>query len=95
MTIKHKYDIFYFVGKIIAMINEEAKITLEKGIGLSLSQVYTLNVSDEIDFVKAKTGKNISFTKNADSRKIGRGNPLLARRKITTIEEINAKIGAL
>jgi hypothetical protein len=77
------------------MITKEAKITLEKGIGLSLSQIYELNVNDEIVFVNAKTGKNVRFTKNSDSRRIGRGNPLLARRKITTIEEINAKIGAL
>jgi len=77
------------------MITEEAKKTLEMNIGLSLSQMYDLNVSDEIDFIRAKTGKNISFTKKLDSRKIGRGNPLLARRKITTIEEINTKIGNL
>ena len=77
------------------MISKEAKIILEKNIGLSLSQIYDLNVSDEIDLVKAKTGKTISFTKNLDSRKIGRGNPLLARRKITTMEEINEKIVTL
>jgi len=77
------------------MIGKEAQVTLEKSFGLPLSQIYEFNVSDEIAFVKEKTGKNIRFSKNLDSRKIGRGNPLLARRKITTIEEINAKIDAL
>jgi len=77
------------------MIGKEAQIALEKGIGLTLSQIYEMNVADEIAFVKAKTGKNIIFSKRTDSRKIGRGNPLLARGKITTIEEINAKIDAL
>jgi hypothetical protein len=77
------------------MISREAEITLEKGIGLSLSQIYELNTSTEIDFVKAKTGKSLKFSKKSDSRKIGRGNPLLARKKITTIEEIDKKIDAL
>jgi len=77
------------------MINNEAKITLERGIGLQLSKIYEFNVSDEIALVKEKTRKNIRFSKNLDSRKIGRGNSLLARGKITTIEEINAKIDAL
>jgi len=80
---------------LITMITEEAKKTLERNIGLSMSQIYDLNVGDEIDLVKAKTGKNISFTKKIDSRRIWRGNPLLARRKITTIEEINSKIDTL
>jgi len=101
LTIFFKYGILYCItrcvqeGKLIAMITEEAKKTLERNIGLSMSQIYDLNVSDEIALVKAKTGKNISFTKKLDPRKIGRGNPLLARRRITTIEEINMKIDAL
>ena len=77
------------------MIGSEAKIILEKDIGLSLSQVCDLSVYDEINLVKAKTGKDLIFSRKRDSRKIGRGNPLLARKRITTIEEVNAKIDAL
>jgi len=54
-----------------------------------------LNVHDEIDFVKAKTGKSLKFSRRIDSRKIGRGNPLLSRKRIITIEELNAKIDAI
>ena len=79
----------------VFVLSRETKTTLEKSIGLSFSQLYGLNVSGEIDLVKVKTGKSLIFTKNSDSRKIGRGNPLLARKKFTTIEEINAKIDAL
>jgi hypothetical protein len=77
------------------MIGEEAKRILEKSIGLPLNQVSDLSINEEIALVKAKTGGKLQFTKNHDPRKIGRGNPLLARNKITTIEEINTKINAL
>ena len=77
------------------MISEEAKKILEDNIGLSLDQVKELNIHEEMAYVKAKTGKTLTFSKEYDPRKIGRGNPLLARKKITTIEEINAKIDAL
>ena len=79
----------------MAMVGEEAKRTLENSIGLSLSQVCELSVCDETALVNAKTGKGLQFSRSYDSRKIGRGNPLLARKKITTIEEINTKIDAL
>ena len=79
----------------MVMIGEKAKKILEKRTGLPLNQISELGTYGEIDLVKAKTGKKLQFTKNYDSRKIGRGNPLLAHNKITTIEEINAKIDAL
>ena len=77
------------------MIGIEARKTLENSIGLSLNQIYELSINDEIAFVETRTGRNLKFSRNHDTRKIGRGNPLLSRRKITTIEEINAKIDAL
>jgi len=79
----------------MAVVGEDAKKVLEKSFGLSLSQVCGFTSDEENTFVKAKTGNPLYFSKNYDSRKIGRGNPLLARRKITTIEEINSKIDAL
>jgi hypothetical protein len=77
------------------IIGEEAKKILEKSIGLPLHQVSDLSIHGEIDLVKDKTGKNLQFTKNRDSRRTGRGSPLLARNKIITMEEINTKIDAL
>ena len=79
----------------MAIIGEEARKTLEKNIGLSLNKVCELTFLEEITHVKAKTGENLYFSRNYDSRKAGRGNPLLSRRKITTIEEINTKIDIL
>jgi len=77
------------------MISNEARIILEKNIGLSLNQISELTLSDEINYVKVKTGKDLIFSRKRDSRKIGRGNPLLARKLFTTEEELNTKIDAL
>ena len=79
----------------VLMIIEEAKKALETGIGLSLSQIRELDLDDEIAFVKKKTGRDLEFPKAPDPRKRARGNPLLAKNKITTREEIDARIDSL
>jgi len=77
------------------MIGKEAQRVLERDIGLTLSQIDALSLSEEIAYVQAKTGKPLTFPEILDTRKIGRGNPLLARGKVTTMEEVNAKIDAM
>ena len=77
------------------MIGEKAKRVLEDNIGLSMNQIRELSSSEEISHIKARTGKNLVFSRKYDPRKIGRGNPPLARRKFKTIDEINAKIDTL
>jgi len=79
----------------MAVICEKAKKILENHIGLPLDQISELCIHEEAALVKTRTGKNLHFTKNADSRKHGRGNPLLVLNRITTMEEINARIDAL
>jgi len=77
----------------MAMISEETKKALENNLGLPYEQLCGLDIHEEIAFVGSKTGKSLEFIH--DPRKIGRGNPLLAQGKITTMEEINRKIDAL
>ena len=79
----------------MVVIGEKAREILEKNFGFPLEQACELGVHGEITLVKTRTGKDLQFTKNKDSRKIGRGNPLLAQNRITTIDEINTKIDAL
>ena len=79
----------------MTVINEKAKRILEDSCGLSLSQVCNLSVRDEVTLVKRKTGGKVIFSNKYDVRKVGRGNPLLARKKFTTMEDINARIDTL
>ena len=77
------------------MFSKKTKETLERNIGLSLKQLSELSADESRKFVEAKIGKPLIFSKKQDFRKIGRGNPFLARKRFTTIEEINAKFDAL
>jgi hypothetical protein len=77
----------------MAVISEETKKVLENNLGLPYEQLCGMDIYEEIAFVTAKTGKEPNFIH--DPRKIGRGNPLLALGKFTTMEEINTKIDAL
>jgi len=77
----------------MAIISGEARKVLEKNLGLSYEQLCGLDTHEEIAFIVARTGKGPQFIH--DHRKIGRGNPLLAQGKFTTMEEINTKIDAL
>jgi len=74
------------------MIGKEAEKVLENSIGLPLEQIHELSIHDEAALVKAKTGRDLKFSKNYDPRKVGRGNPLLALKRMTSIEELNARI---
>jgi len=75
------------------MITEEAKKVLENSLGLPYNQMCGLDIHEEIALVAAKTGKNPQFI--YDDRIIGRGNPLLAKGRFITMEEINTRIDAL
>jgi len=77
----------------MAIISEETKKIFEKNLGLPYERLCGLDIQDEIAFVKEKTGGTLKFIH--DSRKIVRGNPLLARGKFTTMDEINTKLDAL
>ena len=75
------------------MVGEKAKKVLENSLGLPYEQLCELDINEEITFVRAKTGQSLEFIH--DPRRVGRGNPLLAKGKITTMNEINNKIDAL
>jgi hypothetical protein len=77
----------------MVMVSEEAKKILENSLGLPYEQLCGLDSREETALVTARTGKSPKFIH--DQRNIGRGNPLLAQGKFTTMEEINNKIDAL
>jgi hypothetical protein len=47
---------------------------------------------DEIHLLKPVNGGEIIFPSERDSQKIGRGNPLLARRRFGTMEEVDRRL---
>lgn len=76
-------------------LNNETKQILEKSIGKSILELSEMDADEELDFVTSKIGKSPTFSKNSDPRMRGRGNPLIARRRICTMEDINKRIEEL
>lgn len=50
-----------------------------------------MSADEERQWVEKKTGKKLSYSKENRHGIIGRGNPLLARKKIRTIEDLDKK----
>lgn len=73
-------------------IKDRTRKNIERSVGLSLSEITSLSLDDEIKFVERKTGKKVVFSKEADSRKMIRGNALLALGRIMTMREVDRKL---
>ena len=76
-------------------LKDETKNNLENLLGITLKKLDTFSVSEEIEFVNKKNSHKISFSKKKDARKVGRGNPLLARKRIRTMEEVDKRLDNL
>ena len=64
------------------------KNNIKKATGLYVDQIIEMDISNELNIVKSKTASILRFSKRRKYGIIGRGNPLLSRRKIRTIEDI-------
>lgn len=73
-------------------LNEKTKELLEKTIGRSISELAAMSYEEEIDYAVEKYGKTPEFSKKEDKRMTGRGNPLIARKRICTMEDIDKRI---
>ena len=73
-------------------LNDETKRILENSIGKSISELSKMDMDEERAFIASKIGKNPIFSKQSDSRMCGRGNPLIARRRFCTMEDIDKRI---
>lgn len=71
------------------------QLALEKVIGKSIAELTAMDMDEEIRFVEKKTGKPLKFSKTADSRMRGRGNPHIIRRRFCTMDDVDKKISEL
>lgn len=73
-------------------LQKDTKKILEKFIGKSIFELSQMDLIDEISFIKLRTGGAPSYSKDIDIRMQGRGNPLMSRKRICTMEDIDKKI---
>ena len=76
-------------------LNQRTRDTLERIIGKSADDLKKMDLIEEKRFVEEKTGKNLIFSKKMDSRMTGRGNPLIIRRRISTMSDIDQMIARM
>lgn len=76
-------------------LNQRTRDTLERIIGKSADDLKKMDLIEEKSFVEEKTGKNLFFSKKMDSRMTGRGNPLIIRRRISTMSDIDQMIARM
>lgn len=63
-----------------------------KSIGKSILDLSKMDMDEELSFVVSRIGRSPAFSKKNDLRIQGRGNPLLIRKRICTMEEIDRRI---
>ena len=51
-----------------------------------------MDLVEETSFINSRIGRKPIFSKNVDIRMQGRGNPLMSRKRICTMEDIDKKI---
>lgn len=72
-------------------MSDTAKLNNEHTIGLSLERVKRLSFEEEKEWIENRRKQVLGFSKKRKRGIAGRGNPLLARRKIRTIEDLEQK----
>lgn len=70
-------------------LSDTTKKNIERVIGLSLDKLKVMSISEEKAWVEKRNNKDLSFSKHLKHGFIGRGNPLLAKRKIRTLADLN------
>ena len=76
-------------------MSQKTKKAIEETVGLTLQQISAMSVSKEKQWVEKKINKELIFSCNRRHGVIGRGNPLLARKKIRTMAYVDDKIAQI
>lgn len=75
-------------------LNQRTRDTLERIIGKSADDLKKMDLIEEKSFVEKKQEK-ICFSKKMDSRMTGTRNPLIIRRRISTMSDIDQMIARM
>lgn len=76
-------------------INNSSQKILEKMLGKKYREIVDMDYDDEISYIQKKNNRKLVFPNKMDHRKVGRGNPLLSRRRIKTMDKVNAGLSRI
>lgn len=72
-------------------ISNITKGNIERVTGLAIDKIKQMTLQEENDWVEKKCGRNLLFDKKKRYGVIGRGNPLLSRRKIRNAADLESR----
>lgn len=70
-------------------INKSSQKIIERMLGKQYKDIVNMDSDDEIAYIQKKNNRKLKFSNLVDKRKVGRGNPLLSRRRVKTIDKVN------
>ena len=76
-------------------LSDRTKNILEKNMGMTMEEIIEADSPKQIRIVESIIKKPLAFLYNPDSRKVGRGNPLLAMGRFKTMTEVDAQIDSI
>lgn len=76
-------------------LNDRSKAHLERVIGKPIKEIVQMDLSDEIRYVEEKTKRPLVYSTQTDHRIKGRGSPLIARRRLFTMADVDRRIEEL
>ena len=73
-------------------ISKQARDNIKRIVGIDVNTIKKMSFDEQENWVKNRcSAKNITFSRKKRKSIIGRGNPLLARRKFRTMEDLDKK----
>lgn len=60
-----------------------------------ISEIVEMSPADESKLVYELMGESLKFPSNVDPRRVGRGNPLLARKRVRTLDDVERRISEI
>ena len=100
LTIKHLRSIIYYYNIyrgafVVYRMSNQTKENIKYITGLTTFDINKMDVLFEDEWVKQQTGRSLMFSNKIRHGIIGRGNPLLSRKKIRTMDYIDKKIDSI
>lgn len=72
-------------------LSQTTKNNIERVIGIPIEQVKAMTAKEEKEWVDKRGKAHLKFSKRRRYGVIGRGNPLIARKKIRTLKDLDKK----
>lgn len=77
-------------------LDEKTKENISACVGVPFEKLAGLSLEEELDLAsRRRGGEKIVFSRERRGDRVGRGSPLLVKKKIRTMDDVDKKIGKI